>query len=45
MAPPEIGVLKLQDDKGMSVQALAERMVSDGCPDAEDLLELIEDFE
>lgn len=45
MAPPGLDVLKLKDDQGVSVRALAERMVSDGCPDAEDLLEIIEDFE
>jgi len=45
MAPTGIGVLELQDDKGVSVRAMAEQMVTDGCPDAEDLLELINDFD
>lgn len=45
MAPAGMGVLELQDDKGMSVRALAEQMVRDGCDDAEDMLELINDFE
>jgi hypothetical protein len=45
MAPTGIGVLELQDDKGVSVRELAEQMVHDGCPDADDMLELIDDFE
>lgn len=44
MTPPELDILELTDDQGMSVR-VTERMIGDGCSDSEDLPEVIEDFE